>query len=99
MASAVNGKRTLVPIGPLHPLQEEMEFFQLWVEGETVVDMDMRTSYNHRSIEYISTRRTFDQVPYLVERVCGICSASHPLAYILAIETLCGYQVPSVPSI
>jgi NADH-quinone oxidoreductase subunit D len=89
-----DGKRTLVSIGPFHPLQEEPEHFQLWVEGETVVDMDVRISYNHRGIEELSSRRTFDQVPYLVERVCGICSASHPLAYIRAVETICGCKVP-----
>ncbi|MBN1490624.1 MAG: nickel-dependent hydrogenase large subunit [Phycisphaerae bacterium] len=94
MSTATNGKRTLVPLGPFHPLQEEPEFFQLWVEGETVVDLDMRTSYNHRGIEELSSRRTFDQVPYLVERVCGICSASHPLAYVQAVETICECDVP-----
>ncbi|MBN1425353.1 nickel-dependent hydrogenase large subunit [Candidatus Fermentibacteria bacterium] len=87
-------KRTLVPIGPYHPLQEEAEFFQLYVEGETVVDMDVRISYNHRGIEELSSRKTFDQVPYLVERVCGICSASHPMAYIQAVESIAGVQVP-----
>jgi Ni,Fe-hydrogenase III component G len=51
-----NGKRTLVPIGPFHPLQEEPEFYQLWVEGESVVDLDVRISYNHRGIEELSTR-------------------------------------------
>lgn len=86
--------RTLIPIGPYHPLQEEAEFFQLFVEGETVVDMDVRISYNHRGIEGVSMKRTWDQVPYLVERVCGICSASHPLAYVQAVEELAGAEVP-----
>ena len=88
------GKRTLIPIGPFHPLQEEPEFFKLYVEGETVVDMDVRISYNHRGIEQLSPRRTFDQVPFLVERVCGICSASHPLAYIQAVEEIAAVEVP-----
>ena len=86
--------KTLIPIGPYHPLQEEAEFFQLTVEGETVVDIDVRISYNHRGIEGVSMKRTWDQVPYLVERVCGICSASHPLAYVQAVEELAGAQVP-----
>jgi len=86
--------KTLIPIGPYHPLQEEAEFFQLFVEGETVVDMDVRISYNHRGIEGVSTKRTWDQVPYLVERVCGICSASHPLAYVQAVEELAEVEVP-----
>lgn len=86
--------RSVLPIGPFHPLQEEPECYQLFVDGERVVDMDLRISYNHRGIEELSTRRTFDQVPYLVERVCGICSASHPLAYIQAVEAICGCEVP-----
>jgi len=87
-------KRTIIPIGPYHPLQEEAEFFQLYVEGEKVVDMDVRISYNHRGIEGISETMHFDQVTFLVERICGICSASHPLAYIQAVEDLAGVEVP-----
>ena len=30
-------EKTLISIGPFHPLQEEPEFFQLYVEGEAVV--------------------------------------------------------------
>jgi len=86
--------RTLVPIGPYHPLQEEAEFFQLYVDGETVVDMDVRLSYNHRGIEGVSANLQWDQVPYAVERVCGICSASHPLAYVQAVEELAHVEVP-----
>ena len=67
--------RTVLPIGPFHPLQEEAEFFQLTIEGEQVVDLDVRLSYNHRGIEKLCTTKTFDQVPFVVERVCGICSA------------------------
>jgi NADH-quinone oxidoreductase subunit D len=33
-------------------------------------------------------------VPYLVSRVCGICSASHPLAYINAVEEIAGITAP-----
>jgi len=42
--------KTIVPIGPYHPLQEEPEFFSLIVEGERVVDVDVRIGYNHRGI-------------------------------------------------
>ena len=87
-------KRTLIPIGPFHPLQEEPEFYKLTVEGETVVDVDVRIGYNHRGIEKMDESKTFDQVPYVVERVCGICSASHPLAYVQAVEEIADVQVP-----
>jgi membrane-bound hydrogenase subunit alpha len=87
-------KQPILAVGPFHPLQEEMEFFQLTVDGETVTDIDVRISYNHRGIEKISETLQFDQVPYLVSRVCGICSASHPLAYIQAVEEIAGIKPP-----
>jgi len=86
--------KPVLPVGPFHPLQEEMEFFQLTVDGEIVTDIDMRISYNHRGMEKISESLQFDQVPYLVSRICGICSASHPLAYVQAVEEIAGIEPP-----
>ena len=43
--------RTIVPIGPYHPLQEEPEFFTLTVEGERVTGIDVSVGYNHRGID------------------------------------------------
>ncbi len=87
-------KKPVLPVGPFHPLQEEMEFFQLTIDGETVTDIDMRISYNHRGMEGISETLQFDQVPFLVSRICGICSASHPLAYVQAVEEFAGITPP-----
>ncbi|MCK4421137.1 nickel-dependent hydrogenase large subunit [candidate division WOR-3 bacterium] len=87
-------KRTIVPIGPYHPLLEEPEHFKLYVEGERVVDVDVEIGYNHRGIEKLAEGKTWDQVPFLVERICGICSTSHPLAYCLAVEDLVDCKVP-----
>ena len=86
--------KPVLVVGPFHPLQEEMEHFQLAVDGEIVTDIDMRISYNHRGIEKISESLQFDQVPFLVSRVCGICSASHPLAYVQAVEEISGVKPP-----
>lgn len=86
--------RTIVPIGPYHPLQEEPEFFTLTVDGELVVDIDVRIGYNHRGIEKLSEMKTFDQSTFVVERICGICSTSHPLAFVQAVEDICLVEVP-----
>jgi len=86
--------KPVLAVGPFHPLQEEMEFFQLTVDGETVTDIDVRLSYNHRGMEKIAENLQFDQIPYLVSRICGICSASHPLAYVQAVEELAGIKPP-----
>jgi len=86
--------KTIVPIGPYHPLQEEPEFFTLTVEGEKVVDIDVQIGYNHRGIEKLSERKTFDQSAFVVERICGICSTSHPYAYTEAVEDIADIAVP-----
>ena len=49
-------QKTVIPIGPYHPLQEEPEYFTLTVEGETVVDVDVELGWNHRGIEKLSER-------------------------------------------
>ncbi len=90
-------KKIIVPIGPYHPLQEEPEFFQLYVDGEKVVDIDIIIGYNHRGIEKLSEGKHYDQVAFLVERICGICSASHPYAFVLAAEDLLGGEPAVVP--
>lgn len=83
-----------IPIGPFHPILEEPEFFELHVDGETVTDIDMTIGWSHRGIELLSESKTWDQVPFLVERVCGICSCSHPYAYVKAVEDLLQVEVP-----
>ena len=84
----------IIPVGPYHPLQEEPEFFQLHVEGEKVVGLDIQLGYNHRGIEKLAEAKSFDQILFLVERICGICSTSHPMASVNAIEDIGGVSVP-----
>jgi NADH-quinone oxidoreductase subunit D len=86
--------KTIVPIGPYHPLQEEPEFFTLTVDGEKVVDIDVKVGYNHRGIEKLSEAKTYDQSTFLVERICGICSTSHPFAHTRAVEDVIPVEVP-----
>ena len=86
--------KKIIPIGPYHPLQEEPEFFKLYIDGETVVDIEIEIGYNHRGIEQISTTKHYDQITFSVERICGICSTSHPFAYVNTVEDLLGIDVP-----
>ncbi|HDQ45627.1 MAG TPA: NADH:ubiquinone oxidoreductase [bacterium] len=83
-----------IPVGPFHPLLEEAEYFNLTVEGETVVDIDMDIGWMHRGHEFISEQKTFTQSIFLVERICGICSTSHPLACVHAVEDVDNLEIP-----
>jgi len=86
--------KTAIPVGPFHPLLEEAESFTLKVDGETVVDVELDIGWMHRGHEYLSEGRTFTQSIYLVERICGICSTSHPLACVHAIEDVDHIEIP-----
>jgi NADH-quinone oxidoreductase subunit D len=83
----------LIPIGPYHPLQEEPELFKLYCDGEIVRDIKWETGYNHRGIEKLAESKTYDQVFFLVERICGICSTSHPFAFANAVEEICRIEI------
>lgn len=87
-------KKVIIPIGPYHPLLEEPEYFALYCDGELVVDVEWMAGYNHRGIEKISESKHWDQVTFLIERICGICSTSHPIAYCNAVEDLAKVEIP-----
>jgi membrane-bound hydrogenase subunit alpha len=84
----------IIPIGPYHPLQEEPEFFKLHTDGEKVTGIDIEIGYNHRGIEKLAEGKSWDQVVFLVERICGICSTSHPAASINCQEDIAGIEAP-----
>jgi len=86
--------KNTIPLGPFHPLLEEAEYFTLIVDGETVVDIDLEVGWMHRGHERISETKSFTQSIYIVERICGICSTSHPLACVHAIEDIDNIEIP-----
>jgi formate hydrogenlyase subunit 5 len=85
----------VIPIGPYHPALHEPEYFELYVEGERVVDVKYRGFHVHRGIEKLAeTRMTYQQVNFLAERICGICGFEHSTCYALAVEKAAKIDVP-----
>ncbi len=87
-------RTTVVPIGPQHPVLVEPIHLRFEVEEEVVTGVTPVIGYNHRGIEKLSERRSFDQSTFVVERICGICSTSHPFAYTQAEEDVIPVEVP-----
>lgn len=86
--------QTLIPIGPYHPGVIEGQIVYVKVEGEQVVAADIKTGFHHRGIMKLIERRGYNKGAFLAERVCGICSAAHGLAYITCTENLYESEVP-----
>lgn len=83
-----------VPFGPIHPALKEPEYFKLVLEGEKIVEVYPRIGYVHRGIERAAQDRTWVQNIYLFERICGICSFAHSLAYSQTVESLSAFEIP-----
>ena len=83
-----------VPVGPVHPALKEPIRFEFKLSGERIVGVDIKPGFAHRGIEYMGMRRNLIQTLYLSERICGICSISHPLAFTQAVENAAGIEVP-----
>ena len=86
---------TVIPMGPLHVTSDEPGHFRLFVEGEDIIDADYRMFYVHRGMEKCAeSRMSYDTVPFLAERICGICGFAHSVAYAESIENAQGIEVP-----
>jgi ech hydrogenase subunit E len=92
--TAPQPQRFIIPIGPQHPALKEPGHFQFTVDGEIVTGAYVRLGYAHRGIEKAAEERNWIQNLYLLERVCGICSHVHALAYCLAVEKLANVEAP-----
>jgi len=83
-----------LPIGPIHPALKEPVMFEFEIDGEKIVNVDVALGHVHRGIEWAGTKRNPIQILYLAERICGICSYCHPMAFALGVERVSKIVVP-----
>ena len=83
-----------VPIGPQHPALKEPGHFEFTVDGEIVTGATARLGYVHRGIEKATESRNWIQDLYILERICGICSHVHAMAFAQGVETLANVDIP-----
>ena len=88
------GKRTIVPFGPQHPALPEPVHLDLELEDEAVVRAIPSIGYVHRGLEKLAEKKDYNEMIYVMERVCGICSFGHGWGYAGAVEGLMGIQIP-----
>ncbi len=94
--AAAPGNAVTIPIGPFFPVLEEPVFLKLFADGEDVVGLDYRGFFNHRGIEKLGdSKLTYNEIPFVAERICGICGFVHSTSYVQAVEQAAGIDVPS----
>lgn len=86
---------TVVPFGPFHPTLDEPAHFRLYVEGEMVRGCEYRGFMAHRGIEKLAESvMSYNDIPILAERICGICGCVHSVAYTQAVEAAAALRPP-----
>jgi len=85
---------TVVPFGPQHPVLAEPIQLELTLRDEVVVDAIPGLGYVHRGIEAASEERSYAEDLPLLERICGICSVAHAVAYAQAVEGIAEVEIP-----
>ena len=88
-------KRSVIPFGPQHPVLPEPIHLDLVMEDETVVEAVPSIGYVHRGLESLVQKKDFNEMVYVTERICGICSFMHGMGYCNALENIMNVEVPS----
>jgi Ni,Fe-hydrogenase III large subunit/Ni,Fe-hydrogenase III component G len=85
---------TVIPVGPFHPTLHEPAHFAVFVDGETIKGCDYRGFMVHRGIEKLcQTQVTYNEVPFIAERICGICGSVHATSYAQCVELAAGLKI------
>ncbi len=85
---------TVVPIGPFHSSLHEPEHFAVYVDGETIKGCDYRGFMTHRGIEKLcQTQVSYNEIPFVAERICGICGSVHAVCYAQAVEAAADLRI------
>ncbi len=85
---------SIVPFGPFHASLHEPAHFAVYVDGETIKGCDYRGFMTHRGIEKLcQTQLGYGDVPFVAERICGICGSVHSVAYAAAVESAAGLRI------
>jgi len=86
---------TVVPFGPFHPTLDEPAHFRLYVDGERVRGCEYRGFMAHRGIEKLAESvLSYNDIPIMAERICGICGCVHNVAYAQAVESAAALRAP-----
>ncbi|MEE9594080.1 MAG: NADH-quinone oxidoreductase subunit C, partial [Candidatus Hydrothermarchaeales archaeon] len=81
-------------IGPQHPGNHGPFLITVKLDGEIIVDSDVRIGYLHRGQEKIAENREYIRFLPNSDRYCWLSSISNQLSYVLGVEEIMGIEVP-----
>jgi NADH-quinone oxidoreductase subunit D len=85
----------VVNLGPQHPSTHGVFRMRLTLDGERIIDAEMIVGYLHRSMEKLAEERTYTQNIPFTDRTDYVAAMTGNLAYVQAVEKLCGIETPA----
>ncbi|KPK00617.1 MAG: hypothetical protein AMK71_08125 [Nitrospira bacterium SG8_35_4] len=83
-----------IPVGPVHAGIIEPGHFRFSAVGETVYYLDPRLFYVHKGVEKHFESAGFNKGVALAERISGVSTIGHGVAYCRAVERMAGVSIP-----
>ncbi len=87
-------RRTIIPFGPQHPVLPEPIHVDISIRDEKVVEAIPSFGFVHRGLELLVDKKDFNDMTFIAERICGICSFIHGQGYVQGIEEIMDIQIP-----
>jgi NADH-quinone oxidoreductase subunit D len=83
-----------IQMGPSHPASHGTIKFNLKLDGETIVDVDVEIGYLHRGFEKMSEQFTWNHVFPYADRLNYASPLLNNVGFALAVEKLAGLETP-----
>jgi Ni,Fe-hydrogenase III large subunit/Ni,Fe-hydrogenase III component G len=83
-----------IPVGPVHAGIIEPGHFRFSVIGEPIFSLEIRLFYKHRGIEKLAEGKSPSECIALAEAISGDESMANVTGFCMAVEQVCGINVP-----
>lgn len=83
-----------IPVGPVHAGIIEPGHFRFSVIGEPIFSLEIRLFYKHRGIEKLAEGKSPSECIALAEAISGDESMANAAGFCMAVEQICGINVP-----
>jgi NADH-quinone oxidoreductase subunit D len=90
----LSSKRMTINLGPSHPATHGVTKAVAQLDGETLKDLKIEIGFLHRGFEKSCENVTWTQVFPYTDRLNYVSSIMNNVGYALAVEKLCGIEVP-----
>ena len=90
----VDSEPMTIQMGPSHPASHGTIKFNLRLDGETIVDVDVEIGYLHRGFEKMCEQGTWNHVFPYADRLNYASPLLNNVGFALAVEKLAGVVVP-----